>query len=126
MQDRARLSSALHIVLTALLWLSMGLWPVRAEADALDVGAHAGRSDEHAPDVGNTSEPPEPIELEDEDDDIPAATVTRAPLAIDAPHLRTTSRLGFAAWAREICMTGAGSIRGPPSACPFGLVPKTR
>lgn len=121
-----RVSSALHAVLTALLWLSMGLWPVRAEAVERGGEAHACRTDQHAPDVGNTTESPEPIEVEDEDDDVPAAAVGRAPpLAFDVPDLRATCRRGSTAWIREISMVGAGSIRGPPGTCPFGLVPKT-
>ena len=45
-------SSALHAVLTALLWLSMGLWPTQAGADAMlpvDGEVHACRSDPPAP-----------------------------------------------------------------------------
>lgn len=111
------MSSALHLLLTALLWLSMGLWPVRAEATEQDGEAHACRSDQHAPDIGNTSESPEPIEIEDEDDD--TATATRSssePQPVQDP--RSSDRPGSATRAREISMVGAGSIRGPPDTCP--------
>lgn len=125
----APVSSALHLVLTALLWLSMGLWPVCAGATELvsaDGEAHLLRADPPAPDVGRTLDPSEPVEVEDEDDDTLAAAVTRAPpLHLDVPDLRATCRRGSATRVRVIPMAGAGSIRGPPGTCPFGQVPDT-
>ncbi len=122
-------SSALHAVLTALLWLSRGLWPTGAGATDVfpaDSEAHACRCDPPAQDLGTTPEPCEPVEIEDEDDDTPPAAVTRAPpLSLEVPDLRATCRRGSASSCREICMAGAGSIRGPPETCPFGQVPKT-
>ena len=113
-------SSALHAVLTALLWLSMGLWPTGAGATDVvpaDSEAHACRCDPPAQDLGTTPEPCEPVEIEDEDDD--TATATRSssePPPVQDP--RSTSRPGSAMRAREISMVGAGSIRGPPNTCP--------
>lgn len=110
------MSSALHAALTALLWLSMALWPVRAAAE-LDGQSHAGHGELPAPDLGAPETHELELELESEveseDDDTPDAA-TRIDLPIDVPDLRRASCRGSATSCREISRRGAGSIRGPP------------
>lgn len=118
------MSSALHAVLTALLWLSMALWPALAAATVPSDGeAHVVPCEPPAPDPGlvlslSLEASSESVEDEPETSSQRGDTALRARSHHDLlapPGLRVTPRRGHATRFDAIPLAGAGCIRGPPN-----------